>query len=205
MPPKGRPAAGATAGSSALPAKERTLFARLIQEYETKKYKLGLKTADAILKKCPDHGETLCMKGLILGSTGDRARGLELAKAGVRKDLMSFISWHALGILNRMDKNYDEAIKCYSQALRIEGGTNINLIRESNYMQMQSRNYPQLIEGRVTLLRMQPHLRTNWAALAVAYHLAGKLDEAEQTLEKWEEACRVSARRAVHNVSPCND
>lgn len=42
------------------------------------------------------------------------------------------------------------------------------------------------------MLRMQPHLRTNWASLAVAYHLAGKLDEAEQTLAKWEDACKVS-------------
>lgn len=59
-------------------------------------------------------------------------------------------------------------------------------------MHMQSRNYPQLIEGRITMLRMQPHLRTNWASLAVAYHLAGKLEEAEQTLAKWEDACKVS-------------
>lgn len=120
MPPKGRPVAS-TGGSAALPTKERALFARLIQEYENKKYKLGLKTADTILKKFPEHGETLCMKGLILASLGDRAQGLDLAKTGVRKDLTSFISWHALGILNRMDKNFDEAIKCYSQALRIEG------------------------------------------------------------------------------------
>lgn len=121
MPPKGRPGAGLSAGQAALSTKERALFARLIQEYETKKYKLGLKTADAILKKVPEHGETLCMKGLILASTGDRSGGLELARTGVRKDLTSFISWHALGILNRMDKNFDEAIKCYAQALRIEG------------------------------------------------------------------------------------
>ncbi|CAO1619543.1 unnamed protein product [Sympodiomycopsis kandeliae] len=186
MAPKARP----VASTAALPTKERALFARLIQEYENKKYKLGLKTADTILKKYPEHGETLCMKGLILASLGDRAQGLEMAKTGVRKDLTSFISWHALGILNRMDKNYDEAIKCYSQALRIEGGTNLNLIRESNYMHMQTRNYPQLIEGRINILKMQPHLRTNWAALAVAYHLAGKLDEAEQTLAKWQDTCR---------------
>lgn len=197
MPPKGK---GVTSSSSALPTKERALFTRLIQEYEGKKYKLGLKTADSILKKYPEHGETLCMKGLILGSTGDRQGGLELAKQGVRRDLMSFISWHALGILNRMDKNYDEAIKCYSQALRIEGGTNINLIRESGYMHMQSRNFPPLIEGRTTLLRMQPHLRTNWAGLATAYHLAGKLEQAERVLAQWEESCRdVPARNYEHS------
>lgn len=196
MPPKGKAAAGTTA---ALPAKERALFTRLIQEYETKKFKLGLKTADAILKKHPEHGESLCMKGLLLASTGDRAQGLELAKQGVRKDLMSFICWHALGILNRMDKNYEEAIKCYGQALRIEGGTNLNLVRESSYMHMQTRNYQALIDNRANLLRMQPHLRNNWAALATAYHLAGRLDEADKVLAQWQSTCRDVPKRSYEH------
>ncbi|PWN89562.1 N-terminal acetyltransferase A, auxiliary subunit [Acaromyces ingoldii] len=179
-----------------LPTKERGLFARLIQEYETKKHKTGLKTADQILKKFPEHGETLCMKGLLLASVDRRAEGIELARKGVRFDLTSFISWHALGILNRMDKNYDEAIKCYGQALRIEGGTNINLIRESAYLHLQQRNFASLIDNRLTLVRSQPHLRINWAGLAVAHHLAGSLEEAVRVLEGFESVCRDVPRRS---------
>ncbi|CBQ67984.1 related to n-terminal acetyltransferase 1 [Sporisorium reilianum SRZ2] len=180
MPPK----------RAALPTKERGLFQRLIQEYETKKYKLGLKTADTILKKFPDHGETVAMKGLLLGSTNRREEGIELAKKGVRLDLTSFICWHALGILHRQDKNYEEAIKCYTQALRIEGGGNINLLRESAFLQLQLRNYPPMVENRLTLLRMQPHLRMNWIGLAVAHHLAGSLDAAVRVLEGYETVMR---------------
>ena len=180
MPPK----------RAALPTKERGLFQRLIQEYETKKYKLGLKTADTILKKFPDHGETVAMKGLLLGSTNRREEGIELAKKGVRLDLTSFICWHALGILHRQDKNYEEAIKCYTQALRIEGGGNINLLRESAFLQLQLRNYPPMVENRLTLLRMQPHLRMNWIGLAVAHHLAGSLDAAVRVLEGYENVMR---------------
>ncbi|GAC99320.1 predicted acetyltransferase [Pseudozyma hubeiensis SY62] len=180
MPPK----------RAALPTKERGLFQRLIQEYETKKYKLGLKTADTILKKFPEHGETLSMKGLLLGSTHRREEGIELAKKGVRLDLTSFICWHALGILHRQDKNYEEAIKCYTQALRIEGGGNINLLRESAFLQLQLRNYPPMVENRLTLLRMQPHLRMNWIGLAVARHLAGSLDAAVCVLEGYENVMR---------------
>ena len=51
-----------------LGTRERSLFARLIQEYETKKYKLAVKTADAILAKAPEHGETVAIKGLVLFS-----------------------------------------------------------------------------------------------------------------------------------------
>ncbi len=180
MPPK----------RAALPTKERALFQRLIQEYETKKYKLGLKTADTILKKFPEHGETVAMKGLLLGSTNRREEGIELAKKGVRFDLTSFICWHALGILHRQDKNFEEALKCYTQALRIEGGGNINLLRESAFLQLQLRNYPPMVENRLTLLRMQPHLRINWIGLAVAHHLAGSLDAAVRVLEGYENVMR---------------
>ena len=184
MPPK----------KSALPTKERTLFARLILEYENKKHKLGIKTADAILKKFPEHGETLCMKGLLLASLNRREEGIELAKKGVRFDLTSFICWHALGILNRMDKNYEEAIKCYSQALRIESG-NFNLLRESAFLHLQLRNYAPLIDARLTILKMQPHLRMNWVGLAVAHHLAGSSDEAIRVLEGYENVMRDVPKR----------
>ena len=111
MPPKVVP----------LPTKERALFSKLIQEYETKKYKPAIKTADAILKKVPEHGETLAIKGLVLASMHQKEEGLKLAKQGLCKNLMSFICWHALGIIHRMDRNYEESLKCYGQALRIEG------------------------------------------------------------------------------------
>ena len=97
-----------------LGTRERSLFARLIQEYETKKYKLAVKTADAILAKAPEHGETVAIKGLVLFSMHEREEGLRLTKLGVRYDLNSFICWHALGIVHRMDRNYHESLKCYA-------------------------------------------------------------------------------------------
>lgn len=190
MPPK----------RAALPTKERALFQRLIQEYETKKYKLGLRTADTILKKFPDHGETISMKGLLLGSSPSRrTEGIELAKRGVRLDLTSFICWHALGILQRQEKNYEEAIKCYTQALRIEGGGNLNLLRESAFLQLQLRDYAPMVENRLRLLRSQPHLRINWIGLAVAHHLAGGGEEAVRVLEGYENVMRDVPERSYEH------
>ena len=40
----------------ALPSKEATLFKELLTFYETRQLKKGLKTADLILKKFPEHG-----------------------------------------------------------------------------------------------------------------------------------------------------
>lgn len=45
-----------------LPAKETTLFKSIVKHYETKQYKKGLKAADTVLKKFPEHGETNAMK-----------------------------------------------------------------------------------------------------------------------------------------------
>ena len=51
-----------------LPKKEADLFKHVVKFYESKQYKLGIKSADAILKRFPNHGETLCMKGLIVNA-----------------------------------------------------------------------------------------------------------------------------------------
>jgi hypothetical protein len=42
----------------------------VVKFYESKQYKKAVKAADAILKKFPDHGETLAMKGLTLKCAG---------------------------------------------------------------------------------------------------------------------------------------
>lgn len=132
MPPAGIPP------SRALPSKESGLFKEVLHYYEDRQLKKGLKTADTILKKFPNHGgtsrtrirdalmliatlvETLCMKGLILTHLGRRDEGLELVKQGVRLDLTSHICWHVFGLIQKGQKNYEEALKSYTQALRFD-------------------------------------------------------------------------------------
>ena len=54
------------ASSQLLPQKEQSLFKQVVKFYEQKQYKKGLKAADQVLKKFPEHGETLAMKGLTI-------------------------------------------------------------------------------------------------------------------------------------------
>ena len=63
-----------------LPKKESDLFKNVVKFYESKQYKKGLKNADTILKRFPNHGETLCMKGLIVNAMANSA-----IAAGVKK------------------------------------------------------------------------------------------------------------------------
>jgi len=65
-------------------------------------------------------------------------------------------------------------------------------MREISYLHMQLRNYPAFVESRLNLLKVQPHLRMNWVALATAHHLAGSLEQAVRVLERYEETLRVS-------------
>ncbi|GLB39170.1 putative N-terminal acetyltransferase A, auxiliary subunit [Lyophyllum shimeji] len=175
-----------------LPSKEATLFKELLTLYETRQLKKGLKTSDQILKKFPEHGETICMKGLILTHMGRREEGIDLVKKGVRLDLTSHICWHVFGLIQKGEKNYEEALKSYTQALRFDK-ENLNILRDAAQLQTQLRLFDGLVETRHTLLRIRPTLRQHWIALAVAYHLSGNLPEARKTLEHYE--------RTLKNIS----
>ena len=52
MPPASLP----IPAKRSLPSKEATLFKELLTFYETRQLKKGLKTADLVLKKFPEHG-----------------------------------------------------------------------------------------------------------------------------------------------------
>ena len=51
---------------------------------------------------------------------GKREEGLELVKKGIRLDLTSHICWHVFGLIQKGEKNYEEALKSYTQALRFD-------------------------------------------------------------------------------------
>lgn len=70
-----------------LPKKENDLFKNVVKHYEQKQYKKAIKQAESILKKYPNHGETLCMKGLVLNNTGKKEEAHALVKQGLMHDM----------------------------------------------------------------------------------------------------------------------
>lgn len=70
-----------------LPKKESDIFKNVVKHYEMKQYKKAIKQADIILKKFPNHGETLAMKGLTLNYMSKQEEAQELVKLGLRNDL----------------------------------------------------------------------------------------------------------------------
>uniref|UniRef100_A0A3B6EGA3 Uncharacterized protein n=1 Tax=Triticum aestivum TaxID=4565 RepID=A0A3B6EGA3_WHEAT len=170
---------------SSLPAKEANLFKVIVKSYETKQYKKGLKAADSILKKFPEHGETLSMKGLTLNCMDRKSEAYELVRRGLKNDLKSHVCWHVYGLLYRSDREYREAIKCYRNALRIDPD-NIEILRDLSLLQAQMRDLSGFVETRQQLLTLKPNHRMNWIGFAVSHHLSSNSSKAIEVLEAYE-------------------
>lgn len=178
-----------------LPSKEQSLFRHLVQNYESKQYKKGLKAADQILRKHPNHGDTQAMKALILNNQGKQDEAFELCKLALKNSMKSHICWHVYGLLYRSVKNYEEAIKAYRFALKLDPESQ-QIQRDLALLQVQMRDYPGFVQSRNQMLQARPALRQNWTALAVALHLNGELDKAENILHRYEETLKQTPPRA---------
>ena len=89
-----------------LPSKEAGLFRQLVRHYETKQWKKGIKAADQILKKHPEHGETLAMKGLILNCQDHKEEAFELSRKALKLDMKSHVCWHVYGYGNLIQQAF---------------------------------------------------------------------------------------------------
>uniref|UniRef100_A0AAR5PIA3 N-alpha-acetyltransferase 15, NatA auxiliary subunit n=1 Tax=Dendroctonus ponderosae TaxID=77166 RepID=A0AAR5PIA3_DENPD len=158
--------------SKSLPPKENALFKRILKSYEQKQYKNGLKFAKQILSnpKFQEHGETLAMKGLTLNCLGRKEEAYEHVRRGLRNDLKSHVCWHVYGLLQRSDKKYDEAIKCYRNALKWDKN-NIQILRDLSLLQIQMRDLEGYRDTRYQLLMLRPTQRASWIGYAMSFHL----------------------------------
>lgn len=174
--------------------KDQANFRAVVRAYEDKQYKRGIKTADSILKKNPKHGDTMAMKALILMAQGKTDEAFALAKVALTADMKSHICWHVYGLLYRQNKNFEEAIKAYKFALKLEPDT-AQIQRDLAILQIHTRDFAGYIQTRQTMLQARPQLRQSWTALAIAHHLSGNLTEAENVLTTYEGTLKATPSR----------
>jgi peptide alpha-N-acetyltransferase len=134
------------------------------------------------------------MKALIMSNLGQLEEAFVLAKTALKNDMKSHVCWHVFGLLYRAEKNYEEAIKAYRFALKLEPDSQ-PIQRDLALLQMQMRDYQGYIQSRNTMLQARPSVRQNWTALAIAHHLAGNLTEAENILNTYEETLKTPPPR----------
>ncbi|KAF9438279.1 N-alpha-acetyltransferase 16, NatA auxiliary subunit [Entomortierella beljakovae] len=97
--------------------------------------------------------------------------------------------WHVYGLLYRSDKNYEEASKCYVNALKFDK-ENIQILRDLSLLQMQMRSIDGFIDTRHQLLELKPQNRQYWVAVAIGYQLAGKPELGVKVLTTYEETLK---------------
>ena len=136
------------------------------------------------------------MKALIVNAQGNSDEAFVLCKEALKNAMKSHVTWHVYGLLWRSIKNYEEAIKAYKFALKLEPDSQ-QILRDLALLQIQMRDYQGYIQSRRTILQSKSpsrqnnsNFRLNWTALAAAQHLAGDLYEAERTLTTFEETLR---------------
>lgn len=129
------------------------------------------------------------MKALIINSQGNSEEAFALAKVALQKSMKSHVCWHVYGLLYRAAKNFEEAIKAYKFALRLEPESQ-QIQKDLALLQMQMRDYSGYVQSRRAMLQQRTQIRSNWTALAIAQHLAGDLVDAERTLTTYEETLK---------------
>ncbi|KAK2498667.1 hypothetical protein MC885_013362, partial [Smutsia gigantea] len=160
--------------------------------YEHKQYRNGLKFCKQILSnpKFAEHGETLAMKGLTLNCLGKKEEAYELVRRGLRNDLKS----------HRSDKKYDEAIKCYRNALKWDKD-NLQILRDLSLLQIQMRDLEGYRETRYQLLQLRPAQRASWIGYAIAYHLLEDYEMAAKILEEFRKTQQTSPDKVDYEYS----
>lgn len=172
-----------------LSSKESNLFRQIVRNYDEKQYKRGLKAAEQILRKNPRHGDTMAMKALIMNAQGKTDEAFALGKEALQADMKSHVCWHVYGLLYRANKNFEEAIKAYKFALRLEPES-AQIQRDLAILQIQMRDHQGYVQSRLAMLQARPQLRQSWTALAIAHHLAGNLSDAEGILSTYEDTLK---------------
>ena len=109
--------------------------------------------------------------------------------------------WHVYGLLHRADRNYNEAIKAYKQALRIDHD-NLQILRDLSWLQMQMRDLQGFCVTRNTLLSLKPSLKLNWLAFCLSKHLTGDLEGALRIVDSYLGTLDAGSPELLRNYEP---
>ncbi|KAJ3102267.1 hypothetical protein HDU96_009704 [Phlyctochytrium bullatum] len=80
-----------------------------------------------------------------------------------------------------MERNYEEALKCYTNAIRYEK-ENLQIFRDHTMLQIHLRNFDGYVDANLQLIKMRPAIKSFWLALAVAFFLNKSPQFALETL-----------------------
>eukprot|EP01080_Neovahlkampfia_damariscottae_P005221 gene5221-8833_t len=171
-----------------LPLKETNTFKNVIKFYENKDYKKALNSSEDILKRFPNHAETLAMKGLIFHSQDNKEEGYKLVKQSLKESkLGSYVCWNVYGMMWKTDRNYTQAAKCYVNVSKLLKD-NLNILKDLANMQCQCRDFKGLVATREKILHLKPSVTIHWIGFSIAHRLAGNYLPAAKVIDTFQAA-----------------
>jgi tetratricopeptide (TPR) repeat protein len=138
--------------------------------YDNKKHKEGLKNADKLIEKYPIHPESNAMRALLLSGLNRMPEAIDQIKKTLFKNLTNFTCWHVYGIINRKEKDYEQARKAYINALKYNP-ENDSVMRDLCQIQIHMRDYAGFHETRRMMLLKDSANRDIWCAFTVSCYM----------------------------------
>jgi N-alpha-acetyltransferase 15/16, NatA auxiliary subunit len=181
-------AAAAPSSQQVLAGKEAANFKEVNRLYECRDYKKALRLCDDILKKVPDHGETMALKAMCLQGSGKKEEAMDMSRRALKANMKSQVTWHVLGTMHRADMNHREAMRCFLQALKWDKD-NLNILRDLATVQVHIGEYKMHAESRRQIMQLNPKLRQSWHGFAVSLQLGGNYAEALRAMCAYEDMC----------------
>lgn len=161
-----------SSASQMLPQAQQRLFDKMNREYSNREYTKALRTSDNILSIAPEHVDTLAVRGLILYNLERVEDGYDTIKQAILINPRSMVAWHSLGMCQRLDKKYAEALKAFKRALSFDA-TNTEVLRDVASACIQVRDWQQFLEAREKMVTAKSSVRANWVAVSCGHRLLG--------------------------------
>nr|ACS87838.1 putative N-acetyltransferase subunit Nat1 [Angomonas deanei] len=158
--------------AQSLPPAQQRLFDKMNREYSNREYTKALRSSDSILSIAPEHVDTLAVRGLILYNLERVEEGYETIKQAILINPRSMVAWHSLGMCQRLDKKYAEALKAFKRALSFDA-TNTEVLRDVASACIQVRDWPQFLDAREKMVTAKSSVRANWVAVSCGHRLLG--------------------------------
>ncbi|KAK2959097.1 putative N-terminal acetyltransferase A complex auxiliary subunit NAA15 [Blattamonas nauphoetae] len=163
--------------------KDRSVWKEFVTSIEDKDFKNAMKHSDYLLKIYPNHGETMCFRGLAFGYMGMNETAKELLDKGLACDPKSSRSWHTYGVYYAYIKDFRQAEVCYKKALEFDPTSEI-ILRDVSQMQIMHHEWNDLVKTRQIIMLQKPD-KASWIGFIAANAISGNNEQALKALNSY--------------------
>ena len=139
----------------------------LQKEYDNKDYKKCKKSCDKILSKNPSNQEALALKGLTELGLGEKETAEKLIKESLKISMKNSKVWHFYALFHKEQKNYAQAVKCYTFACKYDPD-NLTIIKDLSNLLLYLGQFDEFGKYSLQCVSSKSFLGVSWVQYALA-------------------------------------